>query len=72
MTSTLELVTPPAEPMVDAETIGKHLQFSACHIRKLAAAGTIPGYSFGLGKKVHWRFKISEVDQAIKRGKEER
>lgn len=70
ITNTLHLVettpTPPVtssnEKWLDAEAAGLHLGFSAPTIRKLAAAGRIPGHPYGLGKKTIWRFKLSELD----------
>lgn len=63
-TATLELVRPATapEPFVDAETAAKHLGVSGHTIRNLAAAGRLPGYNLGTGKRALWRFKISELD----------
>ena len=56
--------TPAREPMVDAKAAGAHLGFSAAMMRKLAAAGKVPGHPYGMGKQVHWRFRLSELDAA--------
>lgn len=50
------------EPLLDAKEAGKLLGFSAPTMRKMAAAGQIPGHPYGLGSRIHWRFKLSELD----------
>lgn len=50
------------EPWVDAKTVGKHIGFEHDHVRKLANKGIIPGKPMQNGKKVYWRFKLSQVD----------
>lgn len=57
-----------AEPWVDAEAVGEHIGYKADHVRKMTAAGRIPGHSLTNGKRKHWRYKISEVDKALAKG----
>ena len=64
----MEYTTPIGrEPWVDAETVAAHLGFEADHIRKMARAGKLPGVQMQNGKRVYWRFKLSEIDAEMER-----
>jgi len=44
------------------QDLAKYLGFSVSTIRKLAVKKLIPAHDFTMGKKTHWRFKKSEID----------
>jgi excisionase family DNA binding protein len=54
------------EPFVTAEDVADHLKIQRRQVLEMARAKTIPGYPVCLGRSRRmWRFKLSEVDQAI-------
>jgi hypothetical protein len=58
--------SPPAEPWVDAATVAKHIGFCQKTTVKMVAQGKLPGRAVRNGAKTFWRFKLSEVDVAIR------
>jgi hypothetical protein len=66
---TLEAIpAAPIEPWVDIATVARHIGFCERTVTKLFKSGQIPGRGFKNGKRVFYRFKLSEVDAAIKAG----
>jgi hypothetical protein len=61
MTYSIPTTVEQSEPWVDAETVAAHTGFKADHIRKLAANKKIPAAPMQNGKRVFWRFKLSQV-----------
>ena len=49
------------EPFVDCRTAGQFLGFTATQVRRLAEAGKVRAYQYGLGRRKYWRFKLSEL-----------
>ena len=63
MSTVLETATKTTiEPWVDAAKVAAHTGFEPDHIRKLANQGKIPAVQMQNGKRVYWRFKLSQVD----------
>ena len=63
MTSDNRLISSRCEPLVTAERAAELLQLHPKTVKRLAAAGTIPGMKIG---RV-WRFRESELDAHIVR-----
>ena len=54
------------ESFVTAEDVADHLKIQRRQVLQMARTNTIPGYPVCLGRSRRmWRFKLSEVDQAI-------
>ena len=53
--------------LVDAQTVADHLGFRATVIRKMAKLGRIPSLCLKNGKKEYYRFRIGEVEEALRR-----
>jgi Helix-turn-helix domain len=49
------------EPFVDADAVAEFLSVKRKTILDWARAGIIPAHSYGRGKRVVWRFRISEI-----------
>jgi len=58
---------PPETPesFVDAAVAADFLQLSPRHLLDLARAGHLPGYPLGSGKRRIWRFRLSEIANAL-------
>jgi hypothetical protein len=54
------------EPFVDAMEAGKFLHLRPRRVLELARQGVIPAYPLGQGKRRVWRFRLSEVADAIR------
>lgn len=50
------------ERWVDVETVAAFLSVTPYWVRKMAVRGEIPGSKFGR----YWRFRLSDVDAAMK------
>jgi excisionase family DNA binding protein len=55
------------EPWVAAAVIATHLGCSDRRVRRMAAAGELPGAQLLDGNRSYWRFKISAIDAALAR-----
>ena len=56
------------EPWVDIKAIAAHTGISTMTLTKMAASGQIPSYELPCGgKRIHRRFKLSLVDEALLR-----
>lgn len=72
-----ETVMPEVEPFVDADRIAEFLVISRRRVLAMARAGDIPAHSIGSGQRKNWRFRLSEIGDALtsqtrqKRGKNE-
>ena len=55
----------PPEPFVDADTAAEFLRVSRRRILDLARTGEIPAYPIGHGKRLVWRFRLSELAWAL-------
>jgi hypothetical protein len=53
------------EPFVDANRAAEFLVITRRHLLELARAGDIPAYPIGTGKRKTWRFRLSEIADAI-------
>ena len=54
------------EPFVTADDIAAHLKVKRRQVLEMRKKGIIPAHPLGTGKhRKVWRFKISEVDDAI-------
>jgi hypothetical protein len=49
------------EPFVDADSVAEFLSVKRKTILDWARAGVIPAHPYGRGKRVVWRFRISEI-----------
>ncbi len=54
------------EPWVDLGTVAQHIGFGPRKVTSMMKAGQIPGYPARNGKRTFYRFRLSEVDAAIK------
>ncbi len=61
--------TATPEPWVDLKAVSNHIGFGINTTRELVVKGKIPSTPMRNGKKTHWRFKLTEVDAAIKAGR---
>ena len=53
------------ERFVDADEAGKFLSLNRRRILELARAGRLPGHPIGDGTRRVWRFRLSEIADAI-------
>jgi len=59
-------MTPEAlEGFVDADEAGKFLSLNRRRILELARAGKLPGHPIGEGTRRVWRFRLSELANAL-------
>jgi hypothetical protein len=49
------------EPFVDADAVAEFLSVKRKTVLDWARAGAVPAHPFGRGKRVVWRFRISEI-----------
>ena len=54
------------EPLVDAVEAGRFLCFRPRRVLELARQGLIPAYPFGQGRRRVWRFRLSEIAEAVR------
>ena len=57
---------PESEPFVDAEDAGEFLRLRPRRVLELARQGVIPAYPLGQGKRRVWRFRLSEIAEAVR------
>jgi hypothetical protein len=60
------------EPFVDASKGGEFLGITRRRMLELARTGKIPGHPMGLGKRKTWRFRLSELAEAMAAEKPQR
>lgn len=53
------------EAFVDADEAGKFLSLNRRRILELARAGKLPGHPIGDGARRVWRFRLSEIADAV-------
>ena len=53
------------EGFVDADEAGKFLSLNRRRILELARAGKLPGHPIGDGARRIWRFRLSEIANAV-------
>jgi hypothetical protein len=53
------------EPFVDANRAAEFLVITRRHLLELARAGDIPAHPIGSGNRKTWRFRLSEIADAI-------
>jgi excisionase family DNA binding protein len=53
------------EPFVDANRAAEFLVITRRHLLEMARAGEIPAHPIGGGKRKIWRFRLSELAEAI-------
>ena len=53
------------EPFVDASTAAEFLVITRRRVLEMARAGEIPAHAVGEGKRKMWRFRLSELAEAI-------
>jgi excisionase family DNA binding protein len=56
------------ESFVDADRAAEFLGISRRHLLELARGGDIPAHPIGTGKRKTWRFRLSEIADAISTG----
>jgi excisionase family DNA binding protein len=56
---------PEIEPFVDADRAAEFLVITRRHLLEMARAGEIPAHPIGSGKRKTWRFRLSEIADAI-------
>jgi hypothetical protein len=54
------------EPFVDAVEAGKFLCLRPRRVLELARQGAFPAYPLGQGKRRVWRFRLSEIADAVR------
>ena len=54
------------EPFVDAAEAGEFLRLRPRRVLELARQGIIPAYPLGQGKRRVWRFRLSEIAEAVR------
>ena len=54
------------EPFVDAKEVGQFLCLRPRRVLELARQGAIPAYPLGQGKRRVWRFRLSEIAEAVR------
>ena len=57
------------EPFVDAERAAEFLVITRRHLLEMARAGEIPAHPIGGGRRRTWRFRLSEIADAISTNK---
>jgi hypothetical protein len=57
---------PEREPFVDAVEAGEFLRLRPRRVLELARQGVIPAYPLGQGKRRVWRFRLSELADALR------
>lgn len=61
-----ELILNSAEPFVKPDVVGEYLGICPSTVVRLAKAGLLPGHSLRIsGRRMHWRFLISEIRDAM-------
>jgi hypothetical protein len=53
------------EPFVDADQAAAFLSIPRRRLLELARLGELPGHPIGRGKRRIWRFRLSELAQAL-------
>jgi Helix-turn-helix domain len=53
------------EPFVDANKAAAFLLITRRHLLEMARAGELPGHPIGCGRRKTWRFRLSEIADAI-------
>jgi hypothetical protein len=61
--------TTTLEEWVDVYAVAKHIGFCVRVVTRMMKSGQIPGHAFRNGKRVFYRYRLSEVDEAIKEGR---
>jgi len=54
------------EPFVDAVVAGQFLDLHPVTVQRMARSGTLPGHPLCRGKRVVWRFLLSELAAWLK------
>jgi hypothetical protein len=54
------------EPFVDAVEAAEFLRLRPRRVLELARQGAIPAYPLGQGKRKVWRFRLSEIADAVR------
>jgi len=57
--------TKDLEPFVDADRASEFLSLTRRRILELARAGKLPGHPIGDGARRVWRFRLSEIADAV-------
>jgi len=55
----------PLEPFVDAAEAAEFLRLSRRRVLEMARAKEIPAHPLGYGKRKTWRFRLSELADAL-------
>lgn len=54
-----------SEPFVDADAVASFLSLEPRQVLDWARSGYIPGHPLGRGGRRTWRFRLSEIEEAI-------
>jgi excisionase family DNA binding protein len=57
--------TTSMEPFVDPATAAHFLAVTRPRLLAMARSGQIPGHPLGTGRRRQWRFRLSELSQAV-------
>lgn len=57
---------PTSDTLVDAQTLADHLKLHVTFVRKMAKARKFPALIIKNGSREYYRFRISEVEQALR------
>jgi hypothetical protein len=65
ITSGQQSKTTQYEPFVDAEVAGQFLALPRRRVLELARQSKLPAYPLGTGPRKVWRFRLSEIADAV-------
>jgi excisionase family DNA binding protein len=54
-----------SEHFVDADKAAEFLSLERRHVLELARSGHLPAYPLGTGQRYIWRFRLSELSEAM-------
>jgi hypothetical protein len=60
-----EVLPPALEPFVTAKEAAAFLRIASRRLLEMARSGQLPAHPIGCGKRHTWRFRLSELAQAI-------
>jgi predicted site-specific integrase-resolvase len=55
------------EPFVDAEKAAEFIGFNPNTVTRFAREGKLPGHPIGSGPRKTWRFRLSELEEALRK-----
>jgi hypothetical protein len=61
----MQSVSHQPEPYVDADRAANFLQLKRRQLLRLARVGELPAHPIGRGRRKSWRFRLSELSEAV-------